>query len=90
MTVCVCILSPTRARAQGELPQTRSKGVWPTSAQQATPVGDRKAFTVLAAAVFKIGADTSITLGESHDDVNSDVSDRYTKNTTTLAVSRVF
>ena len=36
MTVCVCILSPTRARAQGELPQTRSKGVWPTSAQQAS------------------------------------------------------
>lgn len=52
--------------------------------------GNRDAVLGTLQATFKVDNATSVRLAQSYEDVSSDVNDSFTKNTTTLAVSRVF
>jgi len=54
------------------------------------PTGNRDAVVVTGQAVFKIDTATSVALIQSYEDVSSDVSESFTKNSTSLALSRSF
>jgi hypothetical protein len=67
-----------------------SSDALPSSSEGVYSTGNRDAFFGTAEAIFKIDSVTSVKLSQSYEDVSSEVSEGFTKNTTTLTFSRVF